>query len=155
MNNKTTEHPVKEGQPNKADIHHGSTTQGGSDFGQGSNDLGNHALRQGSESNEGSNYDSEKGFNSEALRKEDLEDTGGKNNPSDDSNKDKGTKNDNSKEDDNEDTDSEDQDQKGDEGEDEHGDGNAHRQDDTSTEGNKSGQGTSKNYPPQKPTPKK
>lgn len=40
----------------------GSTTQGGSDFGQGSMHLGSHANRQGAEKNEGSNYDNEDNF---------------------------------------------------------------------------------------------
>lgn len=63
---------VTEDRPNRAEIHHGSTTQGGSDFGQGSNDLGKHADKQGSESNEGANYSNEQGWNNEALRKEDT-----------------------------------------------------------------------------------
>jgi hypothetical protein len=63
---------VKEGKPTKADFHHGSTTQGGSDFGQGSMQLGRDASKQGSESNGGANYDGEQGWSNEALRKEDI-----------------------------------------------------------------------------------
>jgi len=62
----------KEGTPNRATYHHGSTVQGGSDFGQGSKALGRGANRQGSEGNSGSNYGNEKRFNTEALRKEDM-----------------------------------------------------------------------------------
>ena len=61
-----------EDKPSRAEFHHGSTTQGGSNYGQGSQDLGNKSIKQGSESNEGSNYDSEEGWNNEALRKEDM-----------------------------------------------------------------------------------
>lgn len=39
-----------EGQPNRASIHHGSTTRGGSNFGQGSLQLGRNAEKQGSAS---------------------------------------------------------------------------------------------------------
>ena len=60
-----------EDRPNRADQHHGSTTQGGSNFGQGSLQLGRYANRQGSESNKGANYDHEQGWNNEALRTED------------------------------------------------------------------------------------
>ena len=66
--------PVGEDKPNRADFHHGSTTQGGSNFGQGSMQLGKKADRQGSESNSGANYENEKGLNNEALRTEDLDD---------------------------------------------------------------------------------
>jgi hypothetical protein len=69
--NKTTQE-IKEDRPNRAEIHHGSTTQGGSNFGQGSQDLGNKSIKQGSESNKGSNYDSEEGWNNEALRRKDI-----------------------------------------------------------------------------------
>ena len=64
----------KEDRPSRAEFHHGSTTQGGSDYGQGTNDLGKHADKQGSEANSGSNYSNEKGWDNEALRKEDLQD---------------------------------------------------------------------------------
>lgn len=60
---------VREDKPNRATRHHGSTTQGGSNYGQGSNDLGKHADDQGSESNEGSNYGNERGWNAEMLRR--------------------------------------------------------------------------------------
>ena len=66
---------VREDQPNRAEFHHGSTSQAGSDYGQGSNDLGKHADRQGSETSEGSDYSNEKGWKNEALRKEDMKDT--------------------------------------------------------------------------------
>lgn len=72
---------IREGKPNRADFHHGSTTQAGSNYGQGSHDLPDEGNRQGLESNEGANYDNEKGWNNEALRKEDLgagKDSGGK-----------------------------------------------------------------------------
>ena len=65
---------IREDRPNRAEIHHGSTTQGGSDFGQGSNDLDKHAIQQGSETNEGANYGNERGWDNEALRKEDMKD---------------------------------------------------------------------------------
>lgn len=66
---------IKEDKPSRATYHHGSTTQAGSDYGQGSNDLGDHATEQGSESSDGSNYSNEKGWKNEALRKEDMADT--------------------------------------------------------------------------------
>ena len=71
--NKTPE--VREDRPSRADFHHGSTTQGGSNFGQGSNDLDKHAIRQGSEANDGASYDNERGWDNEALRREDMKDT--------------------------------------------------------------------------------
>ena len=45
---------------NKLVSHHGSTTQGGSDFGQGSSYLGSESYKQGSEGNSGSNYENER-----------------------------------------------------------------------------------------------
>ncbi|HEY4110901.1 hypothetical protein [Puia sp.] len=63
---------VREGTPNRAERHHGSTTQGGSNFGQGSLQLGKDANRQGSEGNSGSDYRNEQKWNNEALRKEDM-----------------------------------------------------------------------------------
>lgn len=45
--------------------------RGGSDFGQGTNDLGKHSYRQGSEKNDGANYGNERGWNNEALRRKD------------------------------------------------------------------------------------
>lgn len=63
---------VKEGTNNRASFEHGSTTQGGSNFGQGSSDLPKQSIKQGSESNDGSNYDNEgKGWNNEMLRRKD------------------------------------------------------------------------------------
>lgn len=68
---------VREDKPNRAEFHHGSTTQGGSDYGQGSSELGKEPNRQGSESNDGANYANERGWNNEALRREDLDDADG------------------------------------------------------------------------------
>lgn len=73
-------HPpkIKEDQPNRADFHHSSTSQGGSNFGQGSNDLSKYAEKQGSEKNAGANYEDEhQEWKNEALRFDDLKDTGG------------------------------------------------------------------------------
>lgn len=50
---------VVEDKPTRAEYHHGSTTQGGSNYGQGSSDVGKDKNLQGSESNGGSNYDNE------------------------------------------------------------------------------------------------
>lgn len=72
MKDTNKKHEVLEDKPNRATTHNGSTTQGGSNFGQGSNDLGDNSRRQGSESNDGANYDDEQGWNNEALRKEDI-----------------------------------------------------------------------------------
>lgn len=58
-----------------AESHPGSTTQGGSNFGQGSNDLGKYSDKQGSEENAGANYSNEQGWNNEVLRTEDMKDT--------------------------------------------------------------------------------
>ncbi|HVS98843.1 MAG TPA: hypothetical protein VHE54_20280 [Puia sp.] len=71
--NKTPE--IREDRPSRADFHHGSATQGGSNFGQGSNDLDKHAIQQGSEANDGASYDNERGWDNEALREEDMKDT--------------------------------------------------------------------------------
>jgi len=60
---------VQEDKPNRATFHHGSTTQGGSNFGQGSNDLPKQSIQQGNESNDGSNYDGEQGWDNEMLRR--------------------------------------------------------------------------------------
>jgi hypothetical protein len=65
---KSTPNEVREGTSNRADFHHGSTTQGGSNFGQGSADLGKAGNLQGSESNDGANYENEKDWDNEALR---------------------------------------------------------------------------------------
>ena len=65
---------IQEGNPkSKATYHHGSATQGGSNFGQGSYQLGKRANQQGSESNKGANYDQERGWNNEALRRTDQD----------------------------------------------------------------------------------
>ncbi len=64
---------VKEGQPSRSSENHGSTTQGGSNFGQGSHQLGKASQKQGSNTGSGSNYADEAGWNNEALRTEDLE----------------------------------------------------------------------------------
>ena len=65
---------IQEGNPkSKATYHHGSTTQGGSNFGQGSLQLGKQANKQGSESNKGANYNREQGWNNEALRRKDQD----------------------------------------------------------------------------------
>ena len=65
---------VKEGKVSRSTENHGSTTQGGSDFGQGSHQLGSAAQQQGGASGKGSNYADETGWNNEALRMEDLND---------------------------------------------------------------------------------
>jgi len=44
------------------DYAHHATTQGGSNYGQGSSQLGGEAYRQGSTKTEGSNYNDEQGF---------------------------------------------------------------------------------------------
>lgn len=62
----------REATNSRAAFHHGSTTQGGSNFGQGSYQLGKDANRQGSEGNSGSDYGNEKRWNNEALRREDM-----------------------------------------------------------------------------------
>jgi len=69
---KETKPEPKEGKPNRASFHHGSTTQGGSDFGQGSMQMGRYGNAQGSESNDGANYDGEQGWDNEALRRTDI-----------------------------------------------------------------------------------
>jgi hypothetical protein len=68
----TKQKEVTEDKPTKAEFHHGSTVQGGSDFGQGSHELGKESNRQGSESSSGSNYGNEKKWNNEALRRKDI-----------------------------------------------------------------------------------
>ena len=60
---------VREDKPSRASFYTGSTTQGGSDFGQGSHQLGNKSFKQGQEKNDGSNYDNEVGWD-ESLRVE-------------------------------------------------------------------------------------
>ena len=71
MENK--EKPVQEGEPSKAEIHPGSATQGGSNFGQGSSQLGKKSIHQGEEKTEGASYENEEGWNNEALRNSDIE----------------------------------------------------------------------------------
>lgn len=66
---------MQEGKPTKIKAYHGSATQGGSNFGQGSLQLGNSSAAQGSESSEGANYDKEQGWNNEALRRADIKTT--------------------------------------------------------------------------------
>lgn len=73
MKDTNKKHPVTEDKPTRATTRHGSTTQGGSNFGQGSQQLGNTSIKQGSESGKGSNYDEEQGWNNEALRMEDID----------------------------------------------------------------------------------
>lgn len=71
-NNTHKQNNIQEGNPgSKATYHHGTTTQAGSNFGQGSLDLGKHSYRQGSEKNEGANYGNERGWDNEALRRKD------------------------------------------------------------------------------------
>ncbi len=71
------EEPVREGTPSRATEHHGSTTQGGSNFGQGSSQLGKKAQHQGEQKTEGSDYKNESGWNNEALRTEDQDNVPG------------------------------------------------------------------------------
>ncbi len=68
----TKQKEVAEDKPTKAEYHHGSTTQGGSDFGQGSAQLAKDGNKQGSESSSGSNYGNEKKWNNESLRRKDM-----------------------------------------------------------------------------------
>jgi hypothetical protein len=65
----TKQKEVTEDKPTRATHHRGSTTQGGSNFGQGSLQLGKDANKQGSESNSGANYGNEKKWNNEPLRR--------------------------------------------------------------------------------------
>jgi len=77
-NNKNRQNTdIQEGNPKrKATYHHGSTTQGGSNFGQGSNQLGKDGNRQGSESGKGANYGNEQGWDNESLRREETKNPG-------------------------------------------------------------------------------
>ena len=61
---------MKKKESKTAIVHTGSTTQGGSNFGQGQSSLGNQ--QQGTEKGRGSNYENEQGWNNEALRSEDI-----------------------------------------------------------------------------------
>lgn len=49
----------------------------GSNFGQGSSQLGKQAIKQGEEKNDGSNYANETGWNNESLRTSDIEENDG------------------------------------------------------------------------------
>lgn len=49
------------GHQGRTSFHSGSTTQGGSNYGQGSHHLGGEAYHQGDTSNTGTNYDNESG----------------------------------------------------------------------------------------------
>jgi hypothetical protein len=69
---KNNKNDIQEGKPTRAETSHGSATQGGSNFGQGSTQLGTNSEKQGSESNDGANYNGEADWNNEALRMEDL-----------------------------------------------------------------------------------
>jgi hypothetical protein len=75
MKDKKNKQPnIQEGNPrSRASFHHGDTTQGGSNFGQGSLQLGRNANRQGSEKNAGANYGNERGWNNEALHRKDMD----------------------------------------------------------------------------------
>ncbi|MBS1662742.1 MAG: hypothetical protein JST68_16985 [Bacteroidetes bacterium] len=70
--NTPKQNEITEDKPTRATFHHGSTTQGGSNFGQGSIQLGRNANKQGSESTTGSDYGNEKKWNNEALRRKDM-----------------------------------------------------------------------------------
>ena len=66
-NSKTNKKKTKEtsrgsdhAEQGRATYKHSSTTQAGSDFGQGSSNLGPESYKQGSEKNEGSNYENER-----------------------------------------------------------------------------------------------
>jgi hypothetical protein len=61
---------MKKKENKKEVVHTGSTTQGGSNFGQGQSSLGKQ--QQGTEKSRGSNYENEQGWNNEALRSEDI-----------------------------------------------------------------------------------
>jgi hypothetical protein len=59
---------IKEAKPTRASFYHGSTTQGGPDFGQGSSQLGKASFKQGSESRK-KTEGSESGLNDEGLKR--------------------------------------------------------------------------------------
>lgn len=59
------EEQKKDNADKSIDIKKSSTTQGGSNFGQGSGYLAGKAYQQGSEANEGANYENESGKFSE------------------------------------------------------------------------------------------
>ena len=56
-----TRSSAQSGNQGRADFHPGSTTQGGSNFGQGSHQLAGDTYHQGSTSNRGANYENEAG----------------------------------------------------------------------------------------------
>lgn len=60
-----TQRSAQTGNQGRASYHTGSTTQGGSNFGQGSHQLGGESYHQGDVANRGSNYDNEAGRFSE------------------------------------------------------------------------------------------
>ena len=69
---KNKQNDIQEGNPkSKATFYHGTTVQGGSNFGQGSIQLGKDGPRQGSVKNDGANYGNERGWDNEALRRKD------------------------------------------------------------------------------------
>jgi hypothetical protein len=68
----TKQKEILEDKPSRATFYPGSTTQGGSNFGQGSSQLGKDGNKQGSESSSGSDYGNEKKWNNEALRRKDM-----------------------------------------------------------------------------------
>jgi len=59
---------IKEAKPNRASFHHGSATQAGPDFGQGSSQLGKASFKQGSESRK-KTEGNESGLNEEGLKR--------------------------------------------------------------------------------------
>jgi hypothetical protein len=59
---------IKEAKPTRASLHHGSTTQGGPDFGQGSSQLGKASFKQGSEPRK-KMEGNESGLNDEGLKR--------------------------------------------------------------------------------------
>jgi hypothetical protein len=68
MKKSKTKKEIKEAKANRASFHHGSTTQAGPDFGQGSSQLGNTSFKQGSESKKGMEGN-ESGLNEEGFRR--------------------------------------------------------------------------------------
>jgi hypothetical protein len=61
--------PLQPGEQGSVDAGHRSTTQGGENFGQGSSQLGNDKIKQGSE---GTPASDEKGLNEEAIPGNDM-----------------------------------------------------------------------------------
>lgn len=64
-NKKTDQKGSDHTEQGKPEFHPGTTTQGGSNHGQGSIALGADANKQGSEKNEGSNYENEQDLKTE------------------------------------------------------------------------------------------